>query len=89
MKIKLENYIIELNSFQGYDLIKIGTVAKGDNAGRETFTIIGYAMAMKNCIKKIVHLNLAAKESELTLKEFLEEYKKETTRMVNLIKDVD
>ena len=70
----LNPYFIDFDGVQ-YTLKEICKTEKGDNIGNEYEQVHGYFTDLTYAIKKICQLEISKKDS-LTLKEFLEEWKK-------------
>lgn len=70
----LEPYYIDFDGVQ-YTLKETCKTEKGDNIGTEYEQTIGYFTDLTFAVKKICQLEIAKKDS-LTLKEFLEEWKR-------------
>jgi hypothetical protein len=87
MKIEFNEYIMETDSFGGFNLKRKATATKKEDGEQyEAEYIIGYNMQLKNCIEKIIHLNHCTKEDVVSLREYVKMYNNEINRLENLIK---
>lgn len=93
MNIKIdERFKLNQSTSDRFDLIEVVTrqkVGKDRKPTGETYqseNIMGYDMSLENCIQKIVAEKLKVNESTVSLKEFLEEYKKEKEQLIKQIK---
>lgn len=79
----------------GFDLIKVvearkkgdGTISvpTGEKYTREE--VIGYYTTFESVIKEIIHLKQSEKDIQVTLREFIEDYKTEREKIEKLISD--
>jgi len=92
MKIEHRDYTMEASSEGGFNLSKRVKRNKVDDDNKptgETYDfdfVVGYNMSLQSCIKKIIHINHCSKDEVVTLKEYLELYRKEVKEIENLIK---
>lgn len=86
MKIKIENFILEqeANSPTKFNIIKLGIVETGKNAGKEKKTTIAYAMSIPHAIERMAAENLLTIEDTTSLKEFVSMFVREQERLFNL-----
>jgi hypothetical protein len=88
MTIKIEDYVLESTSSQGFDLYSISETKKGTKIGAETRSLVGYNMHFKKCLKEIVRLNMHNKLLTVTLNEFIDLYSEEVDRIEKLLEKV-
>lgn len=88
MIIEEEDFRMELvEDTNRYDLYTIHVVnAKVPEKRREELKLVGYACLMETCINLIIINRLKNKKEVYSLKEFLNEYKKETSKLRDSIK---
>lgn len=70
-----------------WDLELLYTVKPKGKPAREEFKEAGYGLPLESCIKRVINHRMALKKEVYTLKEFLENYKIELTKITNLLKD--
>jgi len=93
MKIEHRDYTMEASPEGGFNLTKKVTREKGNMKGKqgtgeyyEDDSVIGYNMSLENCIKKIIHINHCSKEEVISLKEYVEMFRKEVKEIKTLLK---
>ena len=97
MEVQLTGKYKAISDEYGWNLVesvtrnKVKKGEKGVNAEKtgevyEANNVIGYNMSFEGVLKKVIHLNLHNKKLPVTLKEFLEEYRKEKNTVEQLIK---
>jgi len=94
MKIKIHDYILtpSVNATRVWDLSQKITRNKVDKKTRvetgETYEdeqMIGYGMRLEACIMQIIADNLNKKEETVSLKQYLNEYKKEKDEILKIL----
>lgn len=84
MNIIYKDYKIKVEP-SSYTLYKVGVVEKGKTKGESRESEIGYYTSMDSCIKKIIRSELAEKNEDVTLKEFLKQHNELLTELTKLI----
>lgn len=88
MNIKIdERFQLNQSSPNRFDLVeKVVRQKKDSEDTYEAENILGYDMKIESCINTIISEKLKTKEETVTLKQFLEEYKKEKEQLLKTIK---
>ena len=90
MEIKGEDY--QLNNdgeSMRWDLRLMKTVKPRSGQERQELGDPMYGMPLENAIKIIINYRLDKKQDTYTLKEYLDEYKKQITLLRNILKDYE
>ena len=79
MKILIGNYILHqsTNATSQFDVFKKVVRQKGKNIGQEGEKNIAYAVSLDRAIHLITNEELSERTETVSLKQFLEEYKKQ------------
>jgi len=92
MRIEHRDYTMEASSEGGFNLSKKVKREKGNGLGKkgtgeyyDDDAIIGYNMSLESCIRKIIHINHCSKDEVISLKEYIEMYRKEVNEIKKLI----
>lgn len=88
MNIKIdERFQLNQSSSNRFDLVeKVVRQKKDSEDTYEAENTLGYDMKIESCINTIISEKLKTKEETVTLKQFLEEYKKEKEQLLKTIK---
>ena len=88
MNIKIdERFQLNQTTANRFDLIeKVIRQKKDSEDTYEAENILGYDMQLESCINTIISEKLKDKKETVTLKQFLEEYKKEKEQLLKTIK---
>ena len=88
MIIEEKDFLLELNpNGSRFDLSLLYVVnAKNPEKRREEFKLVGYGMHLESCFRTIINHRIASRHEVLSLKKYIEEYKKEKDELTNLIK---
>ena len=88
MKIQIKDYTLTPsdNVKDRFDLTQ-KIIRKGKTGVKyEASEIIGYGMTLESCIKSVIALELDKDNSVVSLKEFVEAYKKEREVIMDILK---
>lgn len=95
-KITYRNYFLEHEVYatERYNLTKIGITqehkfTKAENVGKEKEDIIAYGVTLERGLFLIIQDMMANKGMEYTLKEYIEEWKRERQALTNALSGVD
>jgi len=88
MIIKIdERFYLNQSNSDRFDLVeKVVRSKKDSEETYEAENVLGYDMQIENCIKKIIAERLKDNKETVSLKQFLEEYKKEKEQLLKTIK---
>ena len=84
-RIVVENYLIEKDSITGYNLYKVSISQKGKSIGKPIQVNLGWNMPLCVAIKKIIEEGVKENRTTMTLNDFLELYRNETDKVVELV----
>jgi hypothetical protein len=88
MNIKIdERFQLNQSSPNRFDLIeKVIRQKKDSKDTYEAENVLGYDMSLETCVGNIISEKLKENKETVTLKQFLEEYKKEKEQLLKTIK---
>lgn len=86
MEILIENYLLKqtIADPTKFDLTKLVVRKKKDGTSYGAENDIGFGLNIDTAIQKIIALNLLEKDATVTLREFIDEYKKERDKVLEL-----
>lgn len=86
----IEEQDFRLTSCQGYcwDLELLQTVRPKGKPERQEFQVEGYGMSLDSCMRRIINYRIANKKDVYSLKEYFDEFKKETNKLEELLKNM-
>lgn len=85
MKIEINrNYYLQQQG-RNFDLMWVREIEK-DGETKKTETNLGYSMSLDMCIKKIAHNELDKRDEMLSLKDWVEEYRKINEEIKEILK---
>lgn len=86
MLIQEPDFILEYeNNFNKFNLSLLYVKnAKKEEKRSEEFKVYGYGMPLESCLNVIINYRIAKKKDVYTLKEYLEEYKYQTSLIANI-----
>lgn len=90
MIIKESDFILTSIKDDGspfWDLELLFTVNPKKGEQRKEFKNAGYGLTLENAIKRIVNFRINNKYSVLDLKQYLNEYKKESKRLIEYLQN--
>jgi hypothetical protein len=85
MNIIFENYKLEPEDTR-FNLYKTETRKDKDGNPKEVTDILGYAMPFENCLKCIAHDKLSENNQDLSIQEFIKQYKEISNTLLNSLK---
>jgi hypothetical protein len=87
MNIVIEKYILypEPNAPGRWNLYEKQVVQKGKTAGKEIENVISYGITLTRAIEIMASMELMWDEREMSLREFLDEYKKVYEKLKKLV----
>lgn len=68
-----------------WDLELLYTVKPKGKPERQEFKDAGYGMTLEHCMKKVIYHRMGQKKESYTLKEFIQDYKREVDRLEELL----
>ncbi len=91
MTIEEKDFTLEYNDTNSkFDLYLLHVVnAKDETKRREELKIEGYGMSLESCFRNIINYRIDKNHEILSLKEYIEEYRKEKDELMRvLVKDL-
>lgn len=87
MVIEEKDFKITSDTGIFWDLELLHTIRPKGKPERQEFTIEGYGLSLTNCMKRIINYRLSNKKEVYNLKEFLNEYVRESNELKTILKD--
>lgn len=95
-RITYENYFLEHEVYatEHFNLTKVGVVqehrlTKAENVGKEKEAIIAHGVTLERGLFLIIQDIMAEKGMEYSLKEYIEEWRRERQALTNALSDVN
>lgn len=88
MTIEEKDFKMTCSDGNRWDLELLYTVKPKGKPEREEFKLDGYGYTLSNALAKIINYRLANKKDVYSLKEYIQEYKKESNSVKQLFKDI-
>jgi regulator of RNase E activity RraB len=90
-RITYDKYVLEhdVNATERYNLVKKAIVQEGKNKGGEYEVVQAYGITLERGLFLIVQDIMSEKKMEYSLKEYIEEWKRERQALTNALSDVD